>query len=64
MAGGAEVPAFAKEGHEVFTCILRGMAAVFALHTVKIVVQIAAIEIAIAAWCEGDEKPCFIKEVM
>jgi hypothetical protein len=41
MAGWAKVPALARKCQQVF------MAAVFAFHTGKAVVQIAAIEIAI-----------------
>ena len=37
----------AEKGQKVFTCAIQGMAAVFAFHTGKVVVQIAAIEIAV-----------------
>ncbi|HEY5503816.1 MAG TPA: hypothetical protein VIK28_01565 [Sedimentisphaerales bacterium] len=35
----------AEKGQKVFTCALQGMVAIFAFHTGKVVVQIAAIEI-------------------
>ena len=45
MAGGAEMTPLAGECQEVFTCALQGMAAVFAFHTGKPVVDVAAIQI-------------------
>jgi hypothetical protein len=36
-----------EKGQKVFTCALQGMVAIFAFHTGKVVVQIAAIEIAV-----------------
>jgi len=46
MAGWAEVPPFTGESQQVF------MAAIFALHTGKTVLQIAAIQITVEHLCD------------